>query len=203
MATRAEIKERTREALLTAALLEFAEHGLDAPSLDQICARAGKTRGAFYVHFDDREGLILAVIERILAEYLEALTAASSEADGLEAAIRVFADLLVRATRGDTDDLGRFAVLGTQHFRFVLEAGARYEAASAVFGRVIHAGVALLAENARAGQGRGRVRADIDPADTGHLMIAVLMGVLVFQQGGIEARVEQTANLLIRLLTTT
>ncbi|MEZ4321011.1 MAG: TetR/AcrR family transcriptional regulator [Myxococcota bacterium] len=201
MATRAEIKERTREALLYAALLEFAEHGLDGPSLDQICARAGKTRGAFYVHFADRDALIIAVVERILAEYLEALVRASAEADGLHAAITVFADLLIRATSGDAPDLGRFAVLGTVHFRFVLEAGARLPAASEVFGRVVTAGVQMLAESATTGQRAGRVRTDLDPSETGHVLIAVLLGVLVFQQGGIEARVESVRDTLLRLLS--
>ena len=54
---RRETKQETREALISAALAEFAEHGFDAPSLDAICARAGYTRGAFYVHFRDRSDL--------------------------------------------------------------------------------------------------------------------------------------------------
>src|SRR5262245_37416602 len=44
-------KQETREALLRAGMEMFAEQGLDAPSLDALCARAGFTRGAFYVHF--------------------------------------------------------------------------------------------------------------------------------------------------------
>ncbi|MCB9679666.1 MAG: TetR/AcrR family transcriptional regulator [Alphaproteobacteria bacterium] len=201
MATRAEIKERTREALLYAALQEFAEHGLDGPSLDQICARAGKTRGAFYVHFTDRESLVIAVVERILFEYLEALYRASEEADGLQAAITVFADLLERASRGDAPDLGRFAVLGTVSFRFVLEAGARIPAASEVFGRIVHAGIEMLGVATVQGQQKGRVRRDVEPRETGELLIAVLLGVLVFQQGGIEARVDKIRDTLIRILT--
>jgi hypothetical protein len=44
--SRAETKQATREALIRAALDEFAEHGLDA-SLDTICARATLTLGGF------------------------------------------------------------------------------------------------------------------------------------------------------------
>jgi len=200
MTTRAELKQRTREALLYAALEEFAEHGLDGPSLDQICARAGKTRGAFYVHFADREALIIAVVERILAEYLDALVIASAQADGLVAAIELFADLLLQASRGDAPDLGEFAVLGTVHFRFVLEAGARIPGASEVFGRVIHAGIQMLAPTIQQGQAAGSVRSDLPPADIGHLTITILLGVLVLQQGKIEARVENVRDTLIRLL---
>jgi AcrR family transcriptional regulator len=68
-------KQETREALLRAAMAEFAEHGLDAPSLDAICARAGFTRGAFYVHFRDREDLVAAVMERVLGAFLDAVVA--------------------------------------------------------------------------------------------------------------------------------
>jgi len=55
-------KQRTRQALVEAALELFAAHGLDAPSLDAICERAGCTRGAFYVHFHDRDDLIAAAM---------------------------------------------------------------------------------------------------------------------------------------------
>src|SRR5512145_3027417 len=64
-------KQETRDALVRAAMSEFAEHGLDAPSLDAICARAGFTRGAFYVHFRDREELVAAVMERVLGVFLD------------------------------------------------------------------------------------------------------------------------------------
>lgn len=55
----------TREALLRAGAELFAARGLDGPSLDDICAAAGKTRGAFYVHFEDRDAFLVAVMERI------------------------------------------------------------------------------------------------------------------------------------------
>ena len=70
MATRAELKAQTREALILAGITLFQEQGLDAPSLDAICEAAGKTRGAFYVHFEDREAFQVAVMERILHAYL-------------------------------------------------------------------------------------------------------------------------------------
>src|SRR4051812_40727719 len=63
--TREETKQRTREALVEAGIALFAEQGLDGPSLDAICERAGFTRGAFYVHFRDRDELLQAVMERV------------------------------------------------------------------------------------------------------------------------------------------
>ena len=40
--SRAEVKEQTREALIDAAAALFGREGLDGPSLDAICARAGR-----------------------------------------------------------------------------------------------------------------------------------------------------------------
>ena len=86
-------KQETREALVRAAMAEFAEHGLDAPSLDAICARAGFTRGAFYVHFRDREDLVAAVMERVLGAFLDAVVARGEVAEerSLAATVERFA----------------------------------------------------------------------------------------------------------------
>jgi AcrR family transcriptional regulator len=84
-------KQGTREALLDAAMAEFAEKGLDAPSLDAICARAGFTRGAFYVHFRDREDLVAAVMERVLGVFLDAVVAQGSSDRDLDATVERFA----------------------------------------------------------------------------------------------------------------
>lgn len=87
--TRAETKEATRAALIAAAYEEFGERGLDA-SLDDICARAGVTRGAFYVHFEDRDGLITAVMRHVMGDFVALLAGTRPEAGGIERAIRLF-----------------------------------------------------------------------------------------------------------------
>lgn len=84
-------KQETREALVEAAMHEFSEKGLDAPSLDAICARAGFTRGAFYVHFRDRTDLMAAVVERVLGAFLDATVASGEGARDLEATVNRFA----------------------------------------------------------------------------------------------------------------
>jgi TetR/AcrR family transcriptional regulator, transcriptional repressor for nem operon len=86
---RAETMQETRASLIAAALEEFATHGLDA-SLDAICARAGLTRGAFYVHFADREALILAVMDHVLGDFVTLLTGVRAEVGGSERAIQLF-----------------------------------------------------------------------------------------------------------------
>ncbi|WMX48407.1 TetR/AcrR family transcriptional regulator [Streptomyces roseicoloratus] len=76
----AQSRSRTRAALLRAALETFAEHGFHATSIEQICERAGFTRGAYYSNFASKEELFLALFDehgdrivRRLAEAIDAL----------------------------------------------------------------------------------------------------------------------------------
>ena len=57
-------RARTRQALAAAAAELIAEKGWDRTSLDEICARAGMTRGAFHGNFKSRDALFLAVMEQ-------------------------------------------------------------------------------------------------------------------------------------------
>ncbi len=50
------------EALLKAALAEFAEHGYEQASINRILAKAGMSKGQFYYHFKNKEGLYFALI---------------------------------------------------------------------------------------------------------------------------------------------
>lgn len=55
---------RTRRALAAAAAELIAEKGWDRTSLDEICARAGMTRGAFHGNFESRDALFLEVMQQ-------------------------------------------------------------------------------------------------------------------------------------------
>jgi AcrR family transcriptional regulator len=64
-------RERTRAALLEAAIGVFARLGPDAPSIDDFTSAAGVARGTFYNFFDSREDLMVAVAT-LAAERMEA-----------------------------------------------------------------------------------------------------------------------------------
>lgn len=57
---------RTRQELLQAARLVFARDGFEAAHLQDIAEAAGKTRGALYDHFEDKEDLFFALIAQDL-----------------------------------------------------------------------------------------------------------------------------------------
>ncbi|MCB9683148.1 MAG: TetR family transcriptional regulator [Alphaproteobacteria bacterium] len=70
---------RTREELLDAAEEVFLERGVSRPSLCDIAARAGLTRGAIYVHFENKADLFSALLDRFLLP-AEALSSWNPEA---------------------------------------------------------------------------------------------------------------------------
>ncbi len=69
--TRAEQQARTRAHLLAAAGEVIAEHGLEAAAIDDIAARAGYSRGAFYSNFPDKLALLIALSDARLAAFAD------------------------------------------------------------------------------------------------------------------------------------
>jgi AcrR family transcriptional regulator len=62
---------RNRAAILDAAAALFAEHGVDAVSMDQVAAAAGVGKGTLFRRFGDKAGLAAALLdarERVLQE---------------------------------------------------------------------------------------------------------------------------------------
>ncbi|WP_394432052.1 TetR/AcrR family transcriptional regulator [Streptomyces sp. SGAir0957] len=63
-------RARTRQRLLDAALDVFAEVGFGRSTVEQVCDRAGFTRGAFYSNFTSLDELFLALWEERSARML-------------------------------------------------------------------------------------------------------------------------------------
>jgi AcrR family transcriptional regulator len=81
-----------RDRILDAAMLVFRRHGFRRSSIEQAAEAAGLTRQALYHHFDSKEALFRAVVERV---YQDALAAESAAADAREKAGAGLADILV------------------------------------------------------------------------------------------------------------
>lgn len=177
MNRRLAVKEETRAALIAAATVELGEKGLGA-SLDGICARAGFTRGAFYVHFRDRDQLIVAVMDHVLGTFLAALGGGSDVGD-VEGAIRLFA---VAASRRDPAVYPGAAV----RFHHVIEAchaskviGDRYRGLL-VMARSHFAGALA------AGQQGGQIRADVAASKLAQLVLAMGLGLVAMLELGVD-----------------
>src|SRR5690606_16452624 len=169
---RARAKAETREALIQAALAEFAAHGLDAPSLDAICARAGFTRGAFYVHFEDRDDLVVEVMDRAFGAFLDAMVPPGAELQDLARTVRRYAD----TTAGLADLRRRSGRPGAPEapgvpFHRILEACARSPALRARFVALLERAGERVARTAAAGQRGGAVRDDVPAEAIGPLLV--------------------------------
>lgn len=65
--------ERTREAIVEAALACFDRHGIARSTLDQIAAAAKVTKGAIYHHFDGKRAILREIREQVTLPLMDAM----------------------------------------------------------------------------------------------------------------------------------
>lgn len=73
------LENTTRHALLEAATVEFAQHGLKGASVRAICARAGASANAVTYHFGSKEHLYRTILDRFAVLQLEQVQLTLSE----------------------------------------------------------------------------------------------------------------------------
>src|SRR4051812_5440012 len=109
-------KERTRTALLDAAVEVFVKRGFNAASLDEIAETAGYTRGAIYKHFESKEDLFFAVNERIneqsLEEFGRRFTDLTATAEHVHEIVSTWRDLM--------SSFAGFRIIGMEFLLYVL-----------------------------------------------------------------------------------
>ena len=163
-------KEETRDALIAAGALEFSEKGIDVPSLDAICARAGFTRGAFYVHFKDRDELLVAVVDRVLQGVQDAVISEGDAPMDLEQTVARY----VSAVAARSPGVGGTAAWS---FRHTLGACARLPPLRERYLALQRQAIERVARAARAGQRAGRVRRDVPAETLAELLIVLTLGI--------------------------
>jgi AcrR family transcriptional regulator len=133
-------RERTRSALIAAALEIVEETGFASASLDAIAAKAGMTKGAIYSNFASKAELLLAAASaRGLTLRPVDPWAAASFAEGVEALATELAATIRRAKGGakfaaefqiyalsDPELRGSLAAIYERNFAAVAERLARY-----------------------------------------------------------------------------
>ena len=189
--SRAEAKAETREALIDAAAALFGKEGLDAPSLDEICARAGYTRGAFYVHFASREELIVAVVERHSRRVLDALVGDGGGAHDLEHTVRRFADAVAT---------GRYPQGGAVKLHQYLDACSRSRLLRERQHAQLDATRARLAAVVQAAQSADILRDDVSAEDAALLLTTLVLGVEQLLATGYAFDVRAGAAAILRML---
>jgi AcrR family transcriptional regulator len=82
---------KPQDRILDAAMRVFRRHGFRRSSIEQAAEEAGLTRQALYHHFDSKEALFRAVIERL---YESALAAENAAAKAGEEAGKSLSDII-------------------------------------------------------------------------------------------------------------
>ncbi len=86
---------QTRQDILKAARFIFARDGFAVAKLEEIAQVAGKTRGALYANFEDKEDLFFALIAQDLSLDHETYKRKLSPGSSLEERVQVLTDKLV------------------------------------------------------------------------------------------------------------
>src|SRR6516165_4560015 len=114
---RAARQAQRRQAILDAALDEFAARGFAATRLDDIAARAGVAKGTIYLYFRDKESLFQELVRTLLSPVVGTLLD------------RPLADLPVRAVAETVADLFVREIFGTRRkdvIRLIIAEGPRF-----------------------------------------------------------------------------
>jgi AcrR family transcriptional regulator len=132
-------REATRQRILDAAREVFAERGVIGGSVEDICERAGFTRGAFYSNFNDKDDVLDALVEREHASLLAHLDVSFvevdrevEEAESLVAVLSGIVDRILRSIPVDRQlsliqtELEIFAIRRPEHARRFLETNNRF-----------------------------------------------------------------------------
>ena len=126
---RAQKTAARREAILAAALDEFAAQGFAATRLDDVARRAGVAKGTIYLHFRDKEALFQDLVRSVLSPLVGMLeTIAQTDAplrSLAERIVEVFVSEIYGTRRKDVIRLiitegPRFPKLAEFYYREVL-----------------------------------------------------------------------------------
>ena len=92
---------RTERRIVQAALREFAEHGPDAPVIDDFVKEAGIARGTFYNYFQDVDELLQATSAWTTEEVLQSIEQALAGIEGPTLRLGVGLRLFLEHARRD------------------------------------------------------------------------------------------------------
>jgi AcrR family transcriptional regulator len=187
--SREQTKQATRDALIAAGIHELGAHGLDV-SQEAICARAKRTRGAFYVHFPDRDAFIVAVMQHVLGGFITTLTSSSAD---VRTSIRLFAEAVRRRMP---------VVAGGAKLRFhhILEACRRSRTIGDAYRGVVTAATSSLVTAIERDQSTGRVRPELDARTVAQMMVVTVLGMLAVTELDLPIEIDRIEQALLGLI---
>lgn len=182
--------EETRTHILEAALRRFASVGYSAASVDDICAAAGVSKGAFYHHFPSKQALFL----ELLNEWLDTIDVGFEAArkESVPETLRAFTDMLPAIFAAADGRLPMFLEFWLQASRDE----AVWQATIAPYERYQHYFTALVEQ----GQAEGSFRADADAPSAAKAIVGLAVGLLLQGLLTSETDWQKTARVSMEVL---
>ena len=161
----------TREDLLQAALTEIHRHGFQSASLNSILANTALTKGALYHYFPNKTALGYAVVEEIIQKHIleRWLRPLESAEDPVTAMVSTLREAGETITAKDVQ-------LGCPLNNLAQEMSPIDEGFRQRINHVFNLWRAGLSKALARGQANGRVRPDIQPAESAAFIIAAMEG---------------------------
>jgi len=169
--------EETRARILDAAEECFSRSGYDPTSVDDICIRAGVTKGAFYHHFPSKQAVFIELLNRWLAGLDAELSRVRAGASSVPEALMQMATTAQTAIQAQRERLPMFLEFWTKaaHDPAIWEATiAPYRRYQDFFAEMIEAGIA-----------EGTLR-PIDPHAAAQALLSLAVGLVV--QGMLDSQ---------------
>ena len=169
--------ERTRSAIREAANRLFLERGVDAATVDAICAAAGISKGTFYLYFHRKEDLLVEYGLQRLRLWRDMLPDLIASKQTFRENIDAILDALVREKSWGREVAGRA----------LLEMGTGWE------GLPVAAPHKLIEPLVELAQARGELRSDIPSDALSHFILRSILGALRDWGLGADDRDRETA----------
>jgi len=193
--SREDAKRETRSALIEAGLELFLEQGVDQPSLDAICAHAGYTRGAFYVHFADRDDFIFECINQLLDAFNRAIIANTNAAGDLETTVDRFLDVAISGSLPLTK-----AAPGGGLVHFLATTLRRSPELRRRYAKLLENALDGVSAAVTAGQDGGTVRDDVTPRTAALVFVSSAIGLGFLMGVEVDVDLEDLRGLAHRVV---
>lgn len=185
--------EETHARILEAAQRCFARSGFDATGVAEICEQAGVSKGAFYHHFESKQAVFLALLERWLSGLDETLQSADAQSASAPERLEGLAGMVGQVLEVASGQIPMFLEFWRQAARepHIWQATIQpYQRFRAAFADLVRQGIQ-----------EGTLRR-VDPDLAAHVLVSlgvglVLQGVLESEAGARRGGADQAVRLLL------
>ena len=168
-----------RERILEATTTLLLERGYGATSLDEICRTAGVTKGGLFYHFDSKEALVSAAVDRFFAALVAAGEAERVDSGrGAFEALDAYVESLPALIEGPL--LIRGCLLGAMSLQTTESHPAVWSSAQRALGQW-RAGLVSMVGEAAAERG-----VEVDSAGLADGLLAAVEGGLLLDRSGVS-----------------